>query len=105
MSDDAYNALKDLKATGKKVRVAGKILFVAGIALDTLELGMAMDADFNDADRKLGKTTVATAASIGGRWAGAIGGAQLGALAGTMTGPALPIAIPVLERFLKIKSA
>ena len=97
LSDDAYNVLKDLKATGKKVRVAGKILLVAGIALDALELGTTIDADLKDADRKLGKKTLSTAASIGGSWAGAALGAKLGALAGAATGLAAPVAVPVLS--------
>ena len=96
LSDDAYNALKDLKSFGKKVRVAGKVLLVAGIALDALELGTTIDGDLKDADRKLGKKTLSTAASIGGSWAGAALGAKLGALAGAATGPAAPIAVPVL---------
>lgn len=70
LRDDAYAALKDLKATGKKVRVAGKILLVAGIALDALELGTTIDADLKDADRKLGKKTLSTAPSIGGAFGG-----------------------------------
>lgn len=97
LSDGAYNALKDLEETGKKVKIAGKVLLVAGIALDALELGLAIDADLKDADRKLGKTTASTVASIGGRWAGAAAGAEAGAALGAMTGPAAPIAIPVLS--------
>lgn len=71
LSDEAYNVLKDLKATGKKVRKAGKVLLVAGVALDALELGTTIDTDLKDADRKLGKKTLSAAASIGGSWAGA----------------------------------
>lgn len=97
LTDSAYNALKDLKDTGKKVRIAGKVLLVAGIALDALELGIAVNADLKDADRKLGKTTASTVASIGGRWAGAAAGAKAGAVIGAMTGPAAPVAIPVLS--------
>ncbi|MEG0780891.1 MAG: hypothetical protein RR426_09835, partial [Oscillospiraceae bacterium] len=97
LDDKAYDVLKDLKATGKKVHVAGKVLLVAGTALDALELGTAIDADVKDADRKLGKKTLSTAASIGGSWAGAALGAKLGALAGAATGPAAPIAVPVLS--------
>lgn len=96
LSDDAYNAVKDLKNLGKKVRIAGKVLLVAGVALDVLELGTTIDADLKDADGKLGKQTLSTAASIGGSWAGAALGAKLGALAGAATGPAAPIAVPVL---------
>lgn len=96
LSDDAYAAVKDLKALGKTVRIAGKVLLVAGVTLDAMELGMAIEADLNDADGKLGKTTALTAASIGGRWAGAAGGAKLGAIAGGLAGPAAPIAVPLL---------
>ncbi|MBU5627795.1 hypothetical protein KQI82_12830 [Oscillibacter sp. MSJ-2] len=65
LSDTAYDMLKDLKATGKKVRIAGKVLLVGGIALDALELGTAIDADLKDADRKIGKKTLSVAASAG----------------------------------------
>ncbi|WP_312634639.1 hypothetical protein [Oscillibacter sp.] len=97
LSDSAYDMLKDLKSAGKKVRVAGKVLLVAGIALDVLELGTTIDADLKDADRKLGKTTLSTAVGIGGSWAGAALGAKLGALAGVAAGPAAFITVPVLS--------
>ena len=96
LTDNAYNATKDLKAFGKTVRYAGRTLLIAGVALDTLELGMAIDKDLKDADKKLGKKTVSTAAKIGGRWAGAAAGAQVGAWAGAFTGPAAPVVVPVL---------
>ena len=96
LSDDAYNILKNLEKSGKVVRIAGRVLLVAGAALNALEIGTAINSDLNDADGKLGKVTVSTVASIGGSWAGAFGGAKLGALAGTLAGPAAPIAIPVL---------
>lgn len=89
LTDEAYNALKNLESTGQVVRIAGKVLLVAGAALDVLELGTAMTADLNDADGKLGKTTVSTAASIGGRWAGAALGAKAGAAAGAAIGTAI----------------
>lgn len=97
LSDDAYNVLKDLKSTGKKVRIAGKVLLVGGVVLDVLELGTAVNADLKDADRKLGRTTALTAASIGGSWAGGALGAKAGALLGTLAGPAAPVAIPILS--------
>ena len=96
LSDDAYNILKNMEGTGKTVRVAGKILLVAGVALDALELGIAIDKDLKDTDKKLGKKSVSTAAKIGGRWAGAAAGAQMGAWAGVFTGPAAPVIVPVL---------
>jgi len=97
LSDSAYDKLKDLKGAGKMVHVAGRVLLVAGIALDALELGTTIEADLTDADRKLGKKTLSTAVGIGGSWAGAALGAKLGALAGAATGPVAPIAIPVLS--------
>ena len=97
LSDDAYTALSHLDDTAKVVRIGGKILAVAGAALDALELGVAVYDDLNDADRKLGKTTVSTAVSIGTRWGGAAAGAKLGALAGTLAGAAAPLAIPILS--------
>ena len=92
-----YDHLKDLQAHGKKVQFKGKILLVAGIALDALELGVAVHEDLTDADKKLGEKTLYTSISIGGRWAGSAIGAQIGAWAGTFTGPAAPVAVPVLS--------
>ena len=97
LDDAAYNAVKDLREFGKEVRVAGRRLLIAGIALDALELGLAAIEDLTDADKKLGKSTLSSAVSIGGRWAGATAGAKLGALAGGLTGPAAPVAVPVLS--------
>lgn len=97
LNDTAYNALKDLKSTGKKVRIAGKVLLIAGAVLDAVELCLAIDSDLKDADRKLGKTTASTAASIVGSWSLGIGGAEFGAYLGALTGPAAPIAIPILS--------
>ena len=96
LDDRAYNALKDLPSAGKKVRSAGKVLLVAGVALDVLELGLAVNADLKDADKKLGKTTVSTAVSIGSAWAGAALFAKGGMALGAATGPAAPIVTPIL---------
>jgi len=96
LDDRAYNALKDLPTAGKKVRIAGKVLLVAGVALDVLELGLAVNADLKDADKKLGKTTVSTAVSIGSAWAGAALFAKGGMAIGAATGPAAPIVTPIL---------
>lgn len=97
LPDKAYQALSDLKRTGKKVRVAGKVLLVAGAALDALELYQAVEADLKDADRKIGKKTYGAAAEIGGSWAGGALGAKAGAMLGVLAGPAAPIAIPILS--------
>lgn len=72
-------------------------MLVAGVALDVLELGTAIQEDLNDVDGKLGRTTVSTVASIGGSWAGGALGAKAGALLGALAGPAAPVAIPVLS--------
>lgn len=96
LDDRAYNALKDLPSAGKKVRIAGKVLLVAGVALDVLELGLAVNADLKDADKKLGKTTVSTAVSIGSAWAGAALFAKGGMALGAATGLAAPIVTPIL---------
>ena len=96
LSDEEYDLLKNLDDTGKKVRIGGRVLLVAGVVLDTLDLGKAINNDLHDADQKIGRKTASTAFSIGGRWAGAIGGAELGAYLGAFTGPVAPIAIPVL---------
>ena len=97
LSDDAYNLLKDLRNTGKKVRIAGKLLLVGGIALDALEIGMAVNEDLHDVDGKLGKTATTAIASVGGSWAGTALGAKAGAVAGALTGPLAPAAIPILS--------
>lgn len=81
----------------KKVRIAGRVLLVAGAALDALELYQTIEEDFHDADRKIGKKTYADAASIGGSWAlgalGAQGGAMLGAEIGTAILPGVGTAV------------
>jgi len=97
LGDRKYNFLKDLKSAGKKVQIAGKVLLVGGVVLDALELGLAVNEDLKDADKKLGKTTVSTAVSIGGSWAGAAALAEAGALIGLTTGLAAPIVSPILS--------
>ena len=96
LSDEAYDLLKNLDDTGKKVRIGGRVLLVAGVVLDILELGKSINNDLHDAVQKIGRKTASNAFGIGGRWAGAIGGAELGAYLGAFTGPVEPIAIPVL---------
>ena len=96
LSEEAYNVLKNFEKTGEVVRVAGRVLLVAGIVLDALEIGTTMYSDLNDADGRLGKKTISTVASIGGSWGGSIVGANVGAAIGVLAGPAAPIAVPVL---------
>ncbi len=82
ISDEAYAVLSRMDKVKKVVRIGGKILLVCGIVLDALELGKAIEEDLHDADGKLGRTTLSTAASIGGQWGGAALGAKLGAMIG-----------------------
>lgn len=89
IKEETFLKLKDFQKIGKVFRIAGKKLLVAGVLLDTLELGEAVVSDLNDADRKLGRTTITTGISIGGRWAGAAVGAKGGAMAGAAIGTAI----------------
>ena len=73
----------------KVVRIAGRVLLVAGAALDALGLCDVIDGDLHDAHQKIGKKTYSTAASIGGSWAGGALGAKGGALAGAAIGTAI----------------
>ena len=97
ISDDAYRVLKDFDGVAKKVRVAGKILLVAGAALDALELYQTIEGDLHDADRKIGKKTYSEVAGIGGSWGldslGAKGGAAADAAIGTAIMPGVGTAI------------
>ena len=89
ISKEAYDILKDFQHSAKVVRIAGRVLLVAGAALDALELCNVIDGDLHDADQKIGKKTYSTAASIGGSWAGGALGAKGGALAGAAIGTAI----------------
>lgn len=66
----------------------GKVLAITGAALDVLEIAQTIHIDTHDADKKIGKTTYSTVASIGGSWSlsalGAKGGAMLGASIGSI---------------------
>lgn len=88
IDERTYNILKDFDAHAKKVRVAGRVLAITGAALDVLEVAQAIHIDTHDADKKIGKTTYSTVASIGGSWSlsalGAKGGAMLGASIGSI---------------------
>ena len=86
ISKEAYDVLKDFQHSAKVVRIAGRVLLVAGAALDALELCNVIDGDLHDADQKIGKKTYSTVASIGGSWAGGALGAKGGALAGAAIG-------------------
>lgn len=97
ISKEAYDLLKNFENVGKIVQIGGRVLLVAGIALDALELCSTIDDDLHDADQKIGKKTYSSIASIGGSWTGgalgAKGGAMLGATIGTAILPGLGTAI------------
>lgn len=89
ISKEAYDILKDFQHSAKVVRIAGRLLLVAGAALDALELCNVIDEDLHDADQKIGKKTYTAVASIGGSWAGSALGAKGGAFAGAAIGTAI----------------
>ena len=89
ISKEIYDVLKDFQTSAKKVRIAGRVLLVAGSVLDALELCSTIDDDLHDADRKIGKKTYSSAAEIGGSWAGSALGAKGGAWAGAAIGTAV----------------
>lgn len=91
ISKSTYIRFKNFTKAGKVVRIGGKTLLVAGLLLDTLELGNAVIDDLNDADKKIGKKSGMALAKIGGRWAGAAIGAEIGAAAGALIGSAVPV--------------
>ena len=97
IDERTYRILKDFDRHAKKIRIAGKVMAVTGAALDVLEIAQTIHIDTHDADRKLGKTTYSTLASIGGSWSlgalGAKGGAMLGASIGTAILPGVGTAI------------
>ena len=93
ITKEAYDLLKNFDNAGKVVQIGGRVLLIAGVALDALELCSTIDDDLHDADEKIGKKTYSSIASIGGRWTGgalgAKGGAMLGATIGTAILPGL----------------
>lgn len=91
ISESTYLKLKNFRNVAKPVRIAGKVLLAAGIALDTIELGTAIYEDVKDADHFPEKSTVTTAVEIGSRWTGSILGAQKGAAVGAVIGSAFPV--------------
>lgn len=89
ISEGAYSLLKNFDDTAKVVRIGGRILLVAGIAMDVLELGSVISDDLSDADQKLGKATASATTSIIGSWSGGMLGAKAGAALGAGIGTAI----------------
>jgi len=84
--DWAYDLLKNFDDTAKIIKIGGKILLVSGVIADAIVLGDAIHTDLNDADKKLGKLTAQTGASIIGSWGGGALGAEAGAYIGAGIG-------------------
>lgn len=89
ITEDAFLKVGAFGHGAKVVKIAGRILLVAGAVLDAIEIGTTMYDDLNDADGKLGRSTITTAASIAGEWGGSIAGAKIGAMAGAALGSAI----------------
>ncbi|MBU5627826.1 complement resistance protein TraT [Oscillibacter sp. MSJ-2] len=89
ISYDAFQVLRNFDGVAKKIRIAGKVLLAAGVALDVLELSRTIEDDLQDADRKIGKETYSEIASIGGSWAIGALGAESGTLLGASVGTAI----------------
>ena len=62
---------------------------MAGAALDALELYQTVEADLHDADRKIGKKTYSSVASIVGGWGLSAFLSETGAAAGAAIGTAI----------------
>lgn len=90
ISEAMYLKLRNFEKVGKVVHKGGRVLLVAGVLLDTLELGNTIVNDLQDVDKKIGKKTGIKAVEIGGRWAGAAIGAKVGAMAGAGIGSFIP---------------
>lgn len=89
ISKEAYDLLKNFENVGRVVEIGGRVLLVAGVVLDALELCNTIDDDLHDADQKIGKKTYSSIASIGGNWAGGALGAKGGAMLGATIGSAI----------------
>ena len=89
IDNQAHRHLRNFENAAKKVQIGGRILLVGGIALDALELGIAINEEVARTGR-MGKNTLRTTARIGGRWAGAIAGVKTGAAGGAKIGSVVP---------------
>ena len=86
ITDTTYALFKNFDDVEKDIKIGGKALTVAGFVFDAYDFGTAVYIDLNDEDKKLGKTTVSSAAGIAGSWAGGAAGAKLGAMGGAAIG-------------------
>ena len=89
LSKGTYDILKNFDNTAKIIKAGSRVLLVAGIVVDAIELGSALQSDLNDADQKLGKTTARASISIIGSWGGGALGAKAGAYVGAGIGTAI----------------
>lgn len=89
LSKGTYDILKNFDNTAKIIKAGSRVLLVAGVVVDAIELGSALQSDLNDADQKLGKTTARASISIIGSWGGGALGAKAGAYVGAGIGTAI----------------
>lgn len=66
----AKRLVENLNNSSKIIKIGQKTVIVSSLALDALELGLAIEQDLTDADKKIGKKTWTTAAEISGSWGG-----------------------------------
>ena len=81
--DQGTTALKKsstLAKAGKAVKFAGKVARPIGIAISTLEIGSAFQADGNRIGINTAGKVTSLAGGAGGAWAGAAAGAALGSV-------------------------
>lgn len=86
VSSQTQSLLNNINQASKIVEIGKKTVIVSSLVLDALELGLSIEKDLTDADKKIGKKTWTTAAEIGGSWAGLWLGAKIGSRTGALIG-------------------
>ncbi|XP_065335033.1 uncharacterized protein LOC135936220 [Cloeon dipterum] len=76
------------EAATKVINVAGKVVLVAAVAVDSYRLGGAVYKDLQE-NETLGHRTAKTTASVASGWAGGFAGAAAGNSVGTIVGGAI----------------
>jgi|GEM_PF-2494022 len=82
ISNVTYNIAKNSDDIAKAVKMGGKAIAVAAVAMDGMEIYNSYKSDGD----KIGKNTVKTSAEVAGSWAGGIAGAKYGAMGGASIG-------------------
>jgi len=89
ISKGVYDTFGDFNKVVKTAKIGGAALTAVGVALDIYDVGTAVYADLNDADKKIGKKTAAAAGGAVLGWAGGALGAKAGAMGGAAIGTAI----------------